>query len=170
MEAARGMLKQPKSKSDTDRLLMKIAVVFLTWWWWWWWWWWWLWLSWWLWWVVKHVTDGGGDGDWKRRTSRLYSWWWWKCYWWWWRWCRNVLLVLALTCHGCAGRRTSVALQSLQNWQKLNRRLSCPNLIFSEPVRRETPPWQKQERLRCSQGLEELESGNDEAVVWWNQW
>ena len=30
MEAARGMLKQPKSKSDTERLMMKIAVVFLT--------------------------------------------------------------------------------------------------------------------------------------------
>ena len=30
IEAARGMLKQPKSKSDTERLMMKIAVVFLT--------------------------------------------------------------------------------------------------------------------------------------------
>ena len=31
MEAARGMLKQPKSRSDTERLIMKMAVVFLTW-------------------------------------------------------------------------------------------------------------------------------------------
>ena len=31
MEAARGMLKQPKSRSETERLIMKMAVVFLTW-------------------------------------------------------------------------------------------------------------------------------------------